>query len=431
MPLPFRLGIAGLGTVGSGVVRIIQNHGQMLEARAGRAIEIVAVSARDQKRKREVDVSAYEWVSSPEALAQRSDIDAVIEVIGGSEGQAADLVKASLKSKKHVVTANKALMAHQGYELALLAESNGVCLAYEAAVAGGIPIIKALREGFAGNEIKAVYGILNGTCNYILTKMRETGRDFDEILKEAQALGYAEADPSFDVDGIDAGHKLSILTALAFGVQPDFKAMHIEGIRKINSTDIAFAEELGYRIKLLGIARRINGKFMQVMEPCLVPVDNPIGVVEDVFNAVYVDGDSVDTQLLTGRGAGMGPTASAIMADVIDLAWGIKVPTFGVPAPQLKKAKWAEVGDTVSNYYIRLSVLDQPGVIADISAILRDLNISIEGLIQRGRDPGQPVPIVLTTHESKHGDMVKACKMFKGLKAVVDEPCLIRIEDLE
>lgn len=431
MAQPFRLGIAGLGTVGCGVIDIIQKHAEMLTARAGRPIEITAVSARTKDRKRPVDISKYIWEDEPLALAGREDVDAVLELIGGSEGSAYDLVKAALSNGKSVVTANKAMMAHHGYELAMLAETNGVSLAYEASVAGCVPIIKSLREGFAGNEITGVYGILNGTCNYMLTKMRETGRDFDVILKEAQELGYAEADPTFDVDGIDAAHKLAILAALGFGVRPNFDALSIEGIRKINSTDIAFASELGYRIKLLGIARRMNGKFMQVMAPALVPVTNPMGVIEDVYNAVFVEGDSIETPFMSGRGAGAGPTASAVMADVIDLAWGIKVPTFGVPAPQLKEAKWAEVGETISKYYIRLQVLDQPGVIADVSAILRDQHISIEGLLQRGRDPGQPVPIVLTTHESKHADIVKACELFAGLKAVVDEPCLIRIEDLE
>lgn len=431
MAEPFRLGIAGLGTVGTGVVRIVQQHGDLLAGRAGRPVEIVAVSARDRTKARSADFSRYEWAEDPRALAGRADIDAVVELIGGSEGPAKALVEDSLRAGKHVVTANKALLAHHGYALAAEAEAHGVSLAYEAAAAGGVPIIKALREGFAGNEIQAVYGILNGTCNYILTAMRESGRDFPDVLREAQECGYAEADPTFDVDGIDAAHKLCLLTSLAFGVKPDFSALKIEGIRKIDSTDIKFAGELGYRIKLLGIAQRLDGQILQILEPCLVPAGSPLGVIEDVYNAVYVEGDFVQTQLLTGRGAGEGPTGSAVIADIIDLARGKRTPVFGIPASRLETARWKDPGETVSRFYIRLSVLDRPGVIADISAILRDLDISIESLIQRGRDPGQPVPIVLTTHEKTQAAVQEACNLFGRLEAVVDEPCLIRIENLE
>jgi len=431
MSEPLRLGIAGLGTVGTGVVKMIQHSAALLAARAGRSIEIRAVSARDKTKSRGVELASYAWEDDPLALAARDDVDVVVELIGGADGQAAALVRKALTAGKHVVTANKALLAHAGYDLAVLAEAQGVSLRYEAAVAGGIPVIKTLREGFAGNNIRAVYGILNGTCNYILTAMRETGRDFEGILAEAQVKGYAEADPSFDVDGIDAAHKLCILTSLAFGVKPDFQNMKIQGIRHINATDIAFAAELGYRIKLLGIAERMKGgEISQILEPCLVPVSSPLGEIEDVYNAVYIEGDFVATQLLTGRGAGEGPTASAVMADVMDIARGFVLPTFGVPAKALQEARWMAAGDCASRFYIRLMVLDQPGVIAEVSAILRDLDISIEGLLQRGRDPGQPVPIVLTTHETPQVRLEKACAAFAKLPAVVDAPCLIRIEDL-
>ncbi len=431
MSQPLRLGIAGLGTVGIGTVKIVQEHAALLSTRAGRPVEITCVSARDAAKDRGVDLSAYEWIDNAIDLASHGDVDVVLELIGGSEGAAYDLVKAALSNGKHVVTANKALLAHHGFELATLAEELCVSLSYEAAVAGGIPVIKALREGLAGNRIEALYGILNGTCNYMMTAMRETGRDFDVILKEAQEMGYAEADPGFDIDGIDAGHKLCLLSALAFGVKPDFDNLQITGISKITSTDIKFAEEFGYRIKLLGIARRVGTDLMQVMEPCLVPISNPIGVVEDVYNAVYIEGHAVGATLLTGKGAGAGPTASAVMGDVMDIARDIIVPAFAVPASTLATPQWMDLNERHSNYYLRLSATDQAGVIADVSRILRDLDISIESMMQHGRDPGAVVSIVLTTHETRHGDMAEACKQFAALSTIVDEPCLMRIETLE
>lgn len=430
MSQPFRIGIAGLGTVGAGVVKILQKNAESIEKRAGQPIEIVAVSARNKSRDRGVDLSSYDWVDHTPDLAAYEGIDAIVEVIGGSEGTAADLVRASLKNARHVVTANKALLAHDGYELAQLADEKGACLMYEAAVAGGVPIIKALREGLAANEIKSIYGILNGTCNYVLTTMRQTGRDFNDVLKEAQAAGYAEADPAFDIDGIDAAHKLCILAAIAFGVKPDFDSLTIEGIRHINSTDIAYATEFGYRIKLLGVARRENGKILQVMEPCLVPIESPMGIIDDVYNAVYVEGDFVETPLFTGKGAGQGPTASSVVADLIDLARGHRLPAFGIPAKELKDAVWADPGETVNSYYLRLMVIDRAGVIADVSAILRDQNISIEGLVQRGRAPGQPVPVIITTHETRHADMAAACDLIEKLDCCVEKPRLMVIEEL-
>lgn len=431
MSNPFRLGIAGLGTVGCGVVKMVQQHGEQLATRAGRPIEIVSVSSRDKGKDRGVDLSSYRWVENAEDLADSNTIDCVVELVGGSEGLALNLVRKSLEKGINVVTANKALLAHHGAELAGLADTNDAGLGYEAAVAGGIPIIKALREGFAGNDIQAVFGILNGTSNYILTEMRETGRDFADVLKEAQDLGYAEADPSFDVDGDDAGHKLALLAAIAFGTKPDFKSLQMTGIRHITAEDISFANELGYRIKLLGIARRVNGKIMQVLQPCMVPANSKIGGVDGVFNAVQVEGDFVGSGLLVGRGAGEGPTASSVLSDVIDLARGTKVSTFGVPANDLKDPVWIDLGDTISSYYLRLGVIDEPGVIADISGILRDHNVSIESFLQHGRDPGQPVSVVLTTHEAKQADMNRACDAIKALSSVNAEPCLMRIEELE
>lgn len=428
---PLRLGVAGLGTVGGGVIKIVQKHADMLQTRCGRAIEITAVSARDASKDRVVDLSSYDWVDDALDLAVRDDVDVIVEMVGGSEGLAKELVEAALKKKKHVITANKALLAHHGFELAQSAEDNGVILAYEAAVAGSIPVIKTLREGLAGNRIDAIYGILNGTCNYMLTAMRETGGDFDVILKEAQDAGYAETPPDLDIDGVDAGHKLALMAAIAFGTKPDFENLKITGIRNITSEDIKNAADFGYRIKLLGVAKRIDGKLLQLMEPCLVPVSNPMGVIEDVYNAVFIDGDAVDTSLLTGKGAGELPTASAVLSDIVDIARGTYIPTFGASAHALVDADWMDIKDVRARYYLRLTVKDQAGVIADISNILKELDISIDDLVQHSKDAGDAVPVVLTTHETTYGAVSDAVEKFKALEAVVDEPCLIRIDELE
>lgn len=422
---PLRIGIAGLGTVGTGVVKILQAHGDEIARRAGRPVTIAAVSAKDPKKDRGVDCSRYQWMSDPATIIDH--VDVVVELIGGEAGIARALIEKALQTKKHVVTANKALLAKHSLSLAKMAEQNGVSLNFEASVAGGIPVIKALREGFAGNKIKGIYGILNGTCNYILTEMRTGKRDFSDVLKEAQEKGYAEADPSFDIDGVDAAHKLSILTTLAFGVKPDFAAMDVAGIRHITLRDIEFAHELGFRIKLLGIARDIGGRIAQSMEPCLVPVSSALGGVEGVFNAVFVEGDFVDRAMLEGRGAGQGPTASAVMSDIIDLARGYYLPPFGVPVADLKVAKWAGPEDIVSEQYMHLVVTDQPGVIADVSAILRDFKISIETLIQRGRDPGQPVSVVMTTHECSLKAVRGAAEKIGKLKTVAKVPTVLRV----
>ncbi len=425
---PLRIGIVGLGTVGTGVVKILENHGGLIAARTGRRIEIGAVSARDKTKARGVDLTRYRWADDPLSLVQDQKIDAVVELAGGADGIAGQLVRACLKAGKPVVTANKALLARHGFELAQLAETQKAPLLYEAAVAGGIPIIKALREGLAANDIRALYGILNGTCNYILTEMRETGKDFGVVLKAAQTLGYAEADPSFDIDGIDAAHKLCLLSALAFGHRPDFEHLPVTGIRHVSAKDIAFAGELGYRIKLLGIARRVDGRIMQRVEPCLVPADKEIAGVEGVFNAVFAETDFADDSLFIGRGAGEGPAASAVVSDLVDLARGHNLPVFGLPAAQLAVPEWIDDGAVVSEYYARMVVLDKPGVLADISAILRDHSISVESLLQRGRDPGKPVSIVMTTHPARHADMMGAAQALASLKSLSQKPCVLRIE---
>ena len=428
MKSPLRIGIAGLGTVGAGVVKLLAEHGRLLSLRGGRPLKLVAVSARSRTKKRDIDVSRVRWEKDPLALATAPDIDVVVELIGGSGGIARRLVQKALASGKHVVTANKALLALHGAEIAAAAEKRDRILAFEAAVAGGIPIIKALREGLVGNKVSRLYGILNGTCNYILTTMRETGRDFDVVLAEAQAAGYAEADPSFDVDGIDAAHKLAVLTGAAFGAKVNFAGIHIEGIRRVTSMDIQFAEELGYRIKLLGLARETRYGIEQRVHPCMVPLATPIAHIEGVFNAVVVEGDFVGTTMFQGRGAGQGPTASAVVADLVDVARGRHMPAFVVPAARLADKKVSPMDRHVGAYYMRLMVQDRPGVISAVSGALAKEHISLESMLQRGRSQSGEVPVVLTTHETEEAAMRRALARIDKLKAVAQEPCVIRIE---
>ena len=424
---PLRVGIAGLGVVGAGVVGVLQRNAKEIAARAGRPIEVVAVAARDRTRDRGVDLSQVSWADTAADLTGRNDIDVFVELIGGSEGVAREAVESALARSLPVVTANKALLAHHGAALARMAEAKGVTLAFEAAVAGGIPVIKVLREGLAANRFSRVYGILNGTCNYILTKMRQEGRDFADVLTDAQKLGYAEADPTFDVDGIDAAHKLSILAAVAFGADVAFDKVHVEGIRHVSAVDITFAEELGYRIKLLGIAARTDAGLEQRVHPCMVPVDSAIASVEDVYNAVVAEGDAVGTSMLVGRGAGAGPTASAVVSDLIDLARGVTVPTFAVPVGDMEPIPSVSIDKHRGAYYVRLMVLDQPGVIADIAGALRDEKVSMEAMIQRGRNPGEIVPVVLTTHETDEAAMRRALARIDAIPAVTEPPRVIRI----
>ena len=430
MTNPLRIGIAGLGTVGAGTLGILEAHGKLLSARCGRDFEVAAVSARDRTRDRGVDLSAVRWFDNAVEMAADPEIDVVLELIGGSDGVAKEVVETAIANGKHVVTANKALLAHHGTRLARAAEDARVYLGYEAAVAGGIPVIKSLREGLGGNAIGRVYGILNGTCNYILSAMRESGRDFGEVLKEAQDLGYAEADPSFDVDGVDAAHKLAILTALAFGCEVDFDSVSIEGIREISALDIAYAEELGYRIKLLGIAQESEGAVLQRVHPCMVAKDTPIANVEGVFNAVVAEGDFVGRILSEGAGAGAGPTASAVVADMMDIARGSSLPTFAVPADQLSESRSMPMDMHVSSHYVRLMVVDRPGVIADVAAALRDEEISMEAMLQRGHAPGESVPVVITTHATTQKHIASALQRIEAMEAVLETPRMIRIESL-
>ena len=431
MRAPLRIALAGLGTVGAGTVALLRDNAKPIARRAGRKLEIVAVSARDKSRKRDVAVDGIDWHDDAVAMATRPDIDVVVELIGGSEGVARRIVEAAIEQGKHVVTANKALLAHHGSKLAERADARGVFLGFEAAVAGGIPILKVLREGLAGNQIRRIYGILNGTCNYILTQMSDQRRDFADVLADAQRLGYAEADPGFDIDGIDTAHKLALLAAVAFGSTVDLDGIFVEGIRDVTARDIEYAAALGYTIKLLGVARPTAHGLEQRVHPCMVPEAAPIAHVEGVFNAVVVEGDAVGRLMLEGRGAGAAPTASAVVADLIDIASGRGAPGFGMPASTLYESKTAPMARHRGAYYVRLMVADQPGVIADIAAALRDEAVSMEQMLQRGRAAaGEAVPVVITTHETDEAAMLRAVRKIGALDTVLEPPCLIRIENL-
>jgi homoserine dehydrogenase len=422
--------VAGLGTVGAGLLVLLRQQADLIAGRVGRQILVTAVSARDPGRDRGVGLDGLVWYDDAAQMARDADVEVVVELIGGAEGIARATGMAAIARGRHLVTANKALLAMHGADLAAAAEAKGVTLGFEAAVAGGIPIIKALRQGLAGNHISQVTGILNGTCNYILSSMKDSGRDFAVVLAEAQALGYAETDPSFDIDGVDSAHKLAILTSLAFGTRVDFAQVHVEGIRHVSALDIRYAEELGYRIKLLGIARRTAAGIEQRVHPCMVPLDSMIGRVEGVHNAVLTDGDFVGRALFAGRGAGAGPTASAVAADLIDIAAGRTGPAFGVPAAQLQPLQPAPMSRHRGAYYIRLMVQDHPGVFADVAAALSHEQVSMEAVLQRGRAPGETVPVVMTVHDTEEAAMTRALGRIAALQAVVEPPRLIRIEAL-
>ena len=421
------IAIAGLGTVGAAVINQLQTGAALISARAGLPVEVKAVSARDKSRKRDCDLSGITWVDNPQDLATLSGIDVVVELIGGAEGAARTLAESALRAGKHVVTANKALIAAHGPALAKLAEAGKAQLSFEAAVAGGIPVIKTLREGLAGDDVSMLHGILNGTCNFILTRMHDANLNFAIALAEAQNLGYAEADPAADIDGHDTANKLAILAALAFGVEPDLATVQVEGIRRITALDLQFAEELGCRVKLLGVARQTAQGIEQRVGPSLVPMHSPLAQVDGVLNAVLLRGARVGDITLEGRGAGGSPTANAVVADIIDITRGTRTHAFSVPAAKLRKASAAKAQAT--RYYIRLQVSDRPGVVADIASILRDEAISIESLLQRGQSQVESVPVVITTHASDTAAMRRAADKIAALPTVTERPCLIPIED--
>jgi homoserine dehydrogenase len=435
MSKALRVALAGLGTVGGGVIKLLDTNREIVERRAGRAIEIVAVSARDRTRDRGVDLGRFAWVDDATELASRDDIDVVVELIGGADGPALTLARRTIDAGRHFVTANKAMIAHHGLGLAGAAEAKGVALKYEAAVAGGIPVIKGLREGAAANAIGRVYGILNGTCNYILTTMEAEGRDFAEVLGEAQRLGYAEADPSFDIDGVDAAHKLSILASLAFGTKIDFGAAAISGIRHVIAADIAQAQALGYRVRLVGLAEAqpegssTAGLFQRV-HPCLVPNNHPLAHVAGSLNAVVAEGNFVGRLFFEGRGAGEGPTASAVVADLIDIARGEYGPAFAMPVESLAEMTPAVAGERRGRAYLRFSVADRPGVLAEIAAAMRDAGVSIESLIQRGTTPDGGVLVAMVTHEGPERAVSDALARLEGSSSLLGTPMLMHILDV-
>jgi homoserine dehydrogenase len=425
---PLRLGLAGLGTVGTGVVKIVQSHADLIAARAGRPVAITAVSARSRGKNRSADLSAYAWEDDPVALATRPDVDVFVEVMGGHEGAAKDATEAALAAGKDVVTANKALLAHHGQALALAAEQAGRTIRFEAAVAGGIPVIKALTEGLAGNAMKRVMGVMNGTCNYILTRMQNAGLPYETVFEEARQLGYLEADPNLDVGGIDAGHKLSLLAAIAFGTRVSFDAVELEGIGSVSIDDINLAADMGYRIKLLGVAQMTGRGLEQRMTPCLVPADSPLGQLQGGTNMVVLEGDSVGQIVLRGPGAGEGPTASAVMGDVIDLARGFRLPCFGQPAATLATPV-AAATSAPAPWYLRMTLVDKPGALAKIATCLGEAGVSIDQMRQYGHQ-GVHAPVLIVTHKATRDDLDHAISRFAATGVLVGAPVALRIEEV-
>ncbi len=426
---PLGVGIAGLGTVGCGVVDTLRRFGGEIRERAGRPVVVAAVSARDRSRRRPADVSSAEWVDDPVGLASHAGVDAVVEAIGGEGDPALALQRAALDGGRHVVTANKALLALHGTELAIRAERAGRTLAFEAAVAGGIPVVKGIAEGLAANSLTRICGVLNGTCNYILTEMERTGAAYSDVLREAQELGYAEADPTADVGGFDAAHKLALLSALAFGSRIDFDGVSVQGVDRVEAIDIEHARALGYRIRLLGVARVGESGLEQRVQPCLVPAESAIGRLQGVTNMVVADGEPVGRVVFEGPGAGGGATASAIVADLIDIARGIRRPALGRPAHALKAAPRQPRESRKAAYYMRLLLQDSPGVLAQVTGALGASGVSIDRLRQaRPDDAGARVLIV--THETLRADLDAAAAEIQSLEACLDAPRIMRIEEV-
>lgn len=433
MAEPLRIGLAGLGTVGTGVVRLLETNHDLIAARAGRELKIVAVSARDRNRDRGIDLSGFAWEDDMANLAARGDVDVVVELVGGSDGPALELARKTLARGKALVTANKAMIAHHGLELAEAAEERDVALKFEAAVAGGIPVVKGLREGTSANALERIYGILNGTCNYILSTMEDTGADFAEVLADAQRLGYAEADPTFDIEGVDAAHKLAILAAIGFGARIDFESVRATGITSVGAADIAQADALGYVIRLIAMADVEPGEngtptLLQRVRPCLVSKEHPLSGVDGPTNAVVAEGNFSGRLLFQGAGAGEGPTASAVVADLIDIARDEVGAPFSIPVAQLKAMPPTESGHRIESTYIRFTVADRPGVLAEITAAMRDAGVSIESLIQKGRaEGGGDVLVAMVTHEGPERSVRAALELLDGSESLTAQPLVLPI----
>jgi homoserine dehydrogenase len=437
MVAPLRVGIAGLGTVGAEVVRLIERQERVLSERTGRGIRVVAVTARSKAKKRGLDLSGVTWARDPQALAADPEIDCLVELMGGAGDPALSTIDTALKSGKSVVTANKALIAKHGIKLAKAAEKHGGALNFEAAVGAAIPIVKTLREGLAGTGIDRVYGILNGTCNYILTRMEQEGLSFAECLKDAQRLGYAEADPSFDVDGHDTAQKLAILASLAFGTAVAQNAVYVEGISSIAPEDLRAADDLGYRVKLLGVATRTPKGIEQRVHPTMVPKSSSIAQVMGVTNAVTIDGEGIPPITLVGPGAGGAATASAVVADIADVARGVRAAPFGRPVETLRPTEKAPMERHEGGYYIRLMARDHAGTAATIATRLAEQKISLESIVQRHPNGGEvaksggkgaPVPVILITYATHEDAMYKALQAVQRDKVISGKPQVIRIE---
>lgn len=433
---PVKIGILGLGTVGCGTISVLARNGQEIARRAGRKISIIQASARDLKKKRPCATDGIKLVQDPHEVVRNPEIEVVVELIGGYEPARA-LVLEAIANGKHVVTANKALIAVHGNEIFAQAQKKGVMVAFEAAVAGGIPVIKLVREGLAGNRIEWLAGIINGTSNFILTEMRDKGADFGDALKEAQRLGYAEADPTFDVEGIDTAHKLTILAAIAFGIPLKFKQAYTEGITRITRMDVQYAENLGYRLKLLGIARRANGGVELRVHPTLIPERRLIANVDGAMNAVLVKGDAVGPTLFYGAGAGADPTASAVVADLVDVVRTLtvdpnnRVPHLAFQPDALVDLPILPIEDVETSYYLRLHALDKPGVLAEVTRILADLNISIESILQKEPRPNEKtVPVIILTQRVREKNMNEAIARIEKLSSIEGSVARIRLEHL-
>ena len=425
---PLRLGIAGLGTVGVGVVRIIRTQAALLEARLGRRVEISAVCARSKGRDRGVSLASYAWEDDPVALATRDDVDVFVELMGGEDGPAKAATEAAIAAGKHVITANKAMLAIHGQALAEAAEAKGITLKYEAAVAGGIPVIKTLMEGLAGNEITRVMGVMNGSCNYILTRMESAGKTYQEIFAEADGLGYLEADPQLDVGGIDAAHKLAIISSIAFGTRVDFAGIQLEGIERVSIDDIHAAADMGYKIKLLGVTQMTGRGLEQRMQPCLVPHTSPLGQLDGGTNMVVIEGDAVGQIVLRGAGAGEGPTASAVLSDVCDIARGMGGAVFGQPAGSLKTATAAK-SQRPAAYYLRTALVDKPGALAKIASVLGEAGISINRMRQYEHD-APAAPVLIVTHKTTQDALDAALAQMDSTGVLAGAPVALRIEEV-